>query len=333
MHSGMGLHQEKLQVFIVDETGVLPEIPAEFRFAPGEDVLFDVQGLGFLENIPSPKRDCILLIACEREALEEGALLRLKKWAIYGPVVLCLTEENTQCELLLREHGVREILYESPPKLRNLCRTLYLAAQWQGGTSRARKAAQALIVLDRIPMGVIFVDQSMKVLHINSYGKRLRSEHRCFSVNDSGEIRFPSKQQTTMVANVVKTVVMNEPDEHPEENIYKISSEHGEYVLAVAEVSGDMGKRGAVLFLNRIEDALKVSASRLQSMYSLTEKEAELVLGLLQGDSLKTLADNRGVSHHTVRNQLKSVFAKTAVISQTGLVKKIMSTPSLFITD
>ena len=57
----------------------------------------------------------------------------------------------------------------------------------------------------------------------------------------------------------------------------------------------------------------------LCSAFGLTQAEAWIALGIMQGESLTTIAAARGIAVATARTQLKSVFAKTATHRQAEL--------------
>ena len=63
----------------------------------------------------------------------------------------------------------------------------------------------------------------------------------------------------------------------------------------------------------------------LETIYSLTHSEAELVRLLSQGMSLEEAAEARGVSIHTARSHLKHVFAKTDTRRQGELVRLVLT--------
>ena len=110
--------------------------------------------------------------------------------------------------------------------------------------------------------------------------------------------------------------------------------------VAVASRPGEMltlsvarlGERASV-GLNATR-ALLVSARRandglgaLRALHGLTLAEAQLALALASGDSLRTVADRRGVSINTVRNQLSAVFDKTGCRRQQDLIRLLAATP------
>ncbi|CAN0574888.1 unnamed protein product, partial [Ectocarpus sp. 12 AP-2014] len=65
---------------------------------------------------------------------------------------------------------------------------------------------------------------------------------------------------------------------------------------------------------------------RLALLFGLTGAEQRLVLGLADDRSLTELADDTGLSIHTLRSQLKAVYAKTGLKRQSqlaGLVQRL----------
>ena len=63
----------------------------------------------------------------------------------------------------------------------------------------------------------------------------------------------------------------------------------------------------------------------LETVYSLTPAEADLVRLLAGGHSLEAAAELRGVTMNTVRTQLKQVFAKTDTKRQAELVRLVLT--------
>lgn len=76
-----------------------------------------------------------------------------------------------------------------------------------------------------------------------------------------------------------------------------------------------------ILILSRPE-VREVSAGDLAGLLGLTQAEAKISLLLADGLTAEEIADRRGVSLHTVRNQIKSALAKTGARRQVELVKE-----------
>jgi DNA-binding CsgD family transcriptional regulator len=64
----------------------------------------------------------------------------------------------------------------------------------------------------------------------------------------------------------------------------------------------------------------------LRALYELTEAEARLTSGLLQGERLEDYAARAGISMNTARTHLKSVFAKTDTDRQAELMRLLSRT-------
>ena len=60
-------------------------------------------------------------------------------------------------------------------------------------------------------------------------------------------------------------------------------------------------------------------------MYGLTRAEARVARRLVSGASLKEIAAQIDVSHHTVRAHLKSILRKTGTHRQSELVRRILA--------
>jgi DNA-binding CsgD family transcriptional regulator len=66
------------------------------------------------------------------------------------------------------------------------------------------------------------------------------------------------------------------------------------------------------------------SPALLRSLFGLTGAESALVLLLVEGLTLDEAAARQGVSRHTARSQLRSIFAKTGVTRQTELLRLVL---------
>jgi len=62
----------------------------------------------------------------------------------------------------------------------------------------------------------------------------------------------------------------------------------------------------------------------LMGLHGRTRAEAEVAAGVAAGASLRQMAEARGTSHHTVRNQFKAVLSKTHQHSQRDLTRLVL---------
>jgi len=82
----------------------------------------------------------------------------------------------------------------------------------------------------------------------------------------------------------------------------------------------------AVLFVDTPPEASPAAEAELfQHAFQLTRAEARLAVHLMSGRSLTEAADTFGVSHNTVRSQLRVIFEKTQTRRQADLVRLLHS--------
>jgi DNA-binding CsgD family transcriptional regulator len=70
---------------------------------------------------------------------------------------------------------------------------------------------------------------------------------------------------------------------------------------------------------------VQAPAERVARRYGLTAAESALFAALVGGVSVAEFAERRGISVHTARNQLKSVFQKTGARRQTELLRLVFA--------
>lgn len=80
----------------------------------------------------------------------------------------------------------------------------------------------------------------------------------------------------------------------------------------------------AVLHVSDTERSVGASPALLRSLFGLTIAESGLALLLVEGMTLDEAAAHQGVSRHTARSQLRSIFAKTGVTRQTELLRLVL---------
>ena len=89
-------------------------------------------------------------------------------------------------------------------------------------------------------------------------------------------------------------------------------------------------KTDAVLFVDDPNDAGSPASIDLYSQtFRLTPAEARLAVHLASGASLTETADEFGVTHNTVRAQLRAIFDKTETHRQSDLVRLLQRSSSL----
>jgi DNA-binding CsgD family transcriptional regulator/PAS domain-containing protein len=83
------------------------------------------------------------------------------------------------------------------------------------------------------------------------------------------------------------------------------------------------------VFLHESTTPIPLDRNRLQRRYGLSRSEARLAAQLSCGQELKTAARSVGISYETARGYLKAIFRKTETNSQTELLARMLSDPTL----
>ncbi|MEM1376431.1 MAG: alpha/beta hydrolase [Pseudomonadota bacterium] len=100
---------------------------------------------------------------------------------------------------------------------------------------------------------------------------------------------------------------------------------------ALRQTALQRGGASGVLLLRHAEQAERGSKEQkielLQFAYGLTEKEAHVALGLIDGLSPDMIAKQSDVSIHTTRTHLKRVYEKVGVQGQTELTARLLKGP------
>lgn len=178
--------------------------------------------------------------------------------------------------------------------------------------------------IDRFPMGVVFVDRELRVVETNRAALRIAEQRDGFTIRDG----LP--QASVAPAGLARLIRdrLADPGGGISGSTFSIPRPSGRqpYEALVAPlISHPPGLRdertAAVVFIADPEDQHLRMPQVLATLYNLTDAESELAALLSAGRSIDEAARERGVSAHTVRTQLKKIFAKTGVSRQADLVR------------
>lgn len=89
--------------------------------------------------------------------------------------------------------------------------------------------------------------------------------------------------------------------------------------------AGSFSRTEAVVVLIRTETPVLPSAATLAHVFGLTNREADVALGLAIGHSNTTLAARLGISRHTVRHHSERVFVKLGVRTRKALALRLFN--------
>ncbi|WP_169570188.1 DNA-binding response regulator [Sneathiella limimaris] len=249
------------------------------------------------------------------------------------PVVLLTDDEENIGKFAIR-NGAQDYLIRNQLTANGLARNLVSAIERQKGQGRTPDTTplleSATAVLNRLPLGVILVTAASRVLFMNGKAKAfldrqdglLLDNNRVCRASNSKE----NKQLTELLGNALSAVGENAEGEFA----MSVSREESDTALTVmvAPIGTGVAGKGAVLFISDPSEAVELSIDTICRLYALTPAEGRLALGLTNGNKLDDLAEEWGVSMHTVRSQLRQIFRKTDTSRQSELVKLILTGPA-----
>ena len=201
------------------------------------------------------------------------------------------------------------------------------ASNKEHGHTRAGHAAAA--VLARLPMAVIMVDPSGKILLANPQGERLLAKRDGIGVDAGGVVRASKVTDSRQLADLILKCAAGSIDETDGALSLERPSQSAPLGVLVTPLGKSVGRRGAALFVSEPEAPVEIPAEVLGRLYGFSPAESRLVLWLLQGLRIEEAAAQIGVSPNTARYQLKQIFRKTDTSRQAELVKLILTGPAV----
>lgn len=186
-----------------------------------------------------------------------------------------------------------------------------------------------LALIDRLPQAVVTLDDRSEIQFANEpaaailkkadgvelHGRRLRLADAAANGRMTKALNDLFKGDLGAESLTDGQIVARRPSGRPP------------YVLAMYRLSAfrtvyeNMAGPTAAIFIYDSAAAVRPRAPLLAQAFSLTRREAELAVALLQGRSLRERAEARGVKISTERSHLKSLMHKTGTRRQAELVR------------
>jgi DNA-binding CsgD family transcriptional regulator/PAS domain-containing protein len=195
-------------------------------------------------------------------------------------------------------------------------------------SARSRNAIAE--VMDRFPIGVILLNAASEVVATNRAAGEILAARDGFNITN-GVLRATQLRNDQDFAELLSKVVRDREAPRPSQAVtIERPSERRPYEICVsglvgASDSGNSRNSVAVVFISDPETQQLRMPELLAALYGLTLAEAELAALLCHGETLDEAAEIRGVSRHTARSQLKSVFVKAGVSRQSELVGLLLT--------
>lgn len=178
----------------------------------------------------------------------------------------------------------------------------------------SRRARALEVVLDRLPVAALVLDEEGRLLTTNRAAREL----------------FGGPAVTSRILEAVRRAVRDGTENEPRE----VGLPGTKRTLRVVPADPTNAGGGApstespgVVFLVPTDRPPEVDAGSLVNRFGLTKMEAQVVKVVAQGATNKEAADQLGVSIETVRSHLGSAFRKTGASNRASLAALAFGAP------
>ena len=187
-------------------------------------------------------------------------------------------------------------------------------------------------VIDRIPTGIVLIDETGHVATLNDSALLSIENHEGLHV-ENGRLVVDDPETDRWLQQVIQEACDPEirADCDPERRVMSghRSATNGQIPLVVTPLLSPASESTipdavAMVFVGTPKLARGTSLSLLRNLYGLTRAEAEITQLLADGLSLEEAAERRTVTLNTARSQLKRVFSKTGAKRQSDLVRIVI---------
>ncbi len=185
--------------------------------------------------------------------------------------------------------------------------------------------------VDHFSVGTILLDESGQVQRMNHVAERVVRQRDGLRLRE-GRLTTGDRESSHELEQLIHRAIDAQNTGHPsmvEALRIERPSGSGHMGLLIRPVPAPQwsdGKTGpaAAVFIRQPDDAPVVSPEILQELFAFTRAEASLASLLAEGLSVEDTARTLGISIHTARAHLRSLFSKTGVSRQTELVLLVL---------
>ncbi len=202
---------------------------------------------------------------------------------------------------------------------------LEVGNQILGRIENSDDAVRALsAILDNGRFKIIILNNELRPIYNNNNAKKLLA--RLSSNNDSQQLKIDLLN--AIKANLSKTnkaAKQSNNDALIELN-YCDQDDQAIYLKTVTNQGSNDHKSAQFQLLLVLDQTQRSPLNhQLVSKYQFTQKEQQVLIGLIHGSTIKEIAENEFISENTVKTHLKSIYRKTSTKSQTQVVGLMLS--------
>lgn len=196
-----------------------------------------------------------------------------------------------------------------------------------------RRRLIAEYVLESSGFGVILVDETGAVIHANAAADALLADTKLLSLKDGRIFASRAADHKALMEEIRTKAAEQSATGRPDcySTLALVRSDHALPITAIIRPGPPFAPLSAPLFRTAVivlRDPARrntLVAADIERLFKLSPAESRLAGLLAEGVSTEEAALQLGVSKHTVRSQLQSIFAKTGTSRQGELVRMLLS--------
>ena len=259
--------------------------------------------------------------------------LRHQEDIIGGPAMIChrSPEKFVAIALACRAKGYEDKVVEAQSLLQALSPHLIRAIAFS--TALREVTAPSALLADAFEHGIIALTRSGHVGHVNRAASRFLDRCSALSITPSQRLTMRDGALQSFIKKTHDAVAAMDCRQLPAPA--KVSMDGGSLVMLHAHLFPEQAElafptnvwadpiAGAIVIAGA-NDLADRSYADLARGLGATAAEARLAEALLGGESLYDYADRRGLSRHTVRNQMRALLLKSGTRNQTDFMRTML---------
>jgi len=184
-------------------------------------------------------------------------------------------------------------------------------------------------IINRLPMGVVIVSQDAEIIALNQRAQTYLDDKECLAIENNHIVAHHNKS-TQALHHAITNAITQQTGVS-----LQIKLDHEQHTSIWVTSYAEKGNAPAIkIALYIVSPSIKPEyhIESIAQDFQLTQAQAKLVALLANGcHNLNDIATKLGVSIHTVRSQIKTVYEKTDTNCQVELVKKILTSPAAIV--
>lgn len=187
-------------------------------------------------------------------------------------------------------------------------------------------------LLNRSDAAVVLLDSQRRIAFLNSAAEELKSRDDGVQLCAQG-IRLKNESESAQLQRLIGQAIGTLSREGRAScEVMRASRSSGRRPYGVRVMSVSRSPVALTLFRPAVcvliidpDRPTGPAVPHLQKLFNMTGAEARLALRLANGDSLRTAAQQLGITYGTARTRLAQLFEKTSTRSQSALVRLLLT--------